>query len=170
MTGRVDRIWTAPEGSATMESVDRVHALPGGIEGDRYFEGTGYYSPMDVCEVTFIAREDVDAIREATGIDLSDGRHRRNVVLAGADLDALVNARFRVGDAVFEGTRRRPPCRHVEQLAGETGVMSALKGRGGICADVIEEGDVSVGDEVELLEDLSFDGRGLVDAIRSRLE
>nr|WP_255195876.1 MOSC domain-containing protein [Halorarius litoreus] len=170
MTGHVERLWITAEGSAPMASVTSVRAVPGGLEGDRYLNGTGYYAPMDVCEVTFVASEDLDAIHEEAGIDLSDGRHRRNVVLRGADLDDLLNARFRVGEATFEGTRPRPPCRHVEELAGEEGVMRALRGKGGICADVVEPGTVEVGDEVELLEDLSFDGAGLAAAIRSRHE
>lgn len=170
MTGHVDTIWTSPAASEPMQSVQRVRAAPGGLDGDRYYTGEGYYSPLDVCEVTFISGADVDAIRETTGIDLSDGRHRRNVVLRGVDLDDLLEARFRVGEAVFAGTRRRPPCKHVEVVAGEDGVMRALRGKGGICADVVEGGEVTVGDEVEVVADLSFDGEGLADAMRARRE
>jgi MOSC domain-containing protein YiiM len=170
MVGRVERIWVSSEAAAPMASVPAVRAVPGGLEGDRYLTGEGYYAPFDVCEVTFVAGEALDEIRETTGIDLTDGRHRRNVVLRGVALDDLLEARFRVGDAVFEGTRRRPPCKHVEEVAGEAGVMAALRGKGGICADVVEPGDVAVGDEVEVLEDLSFDGDGLAESIRARHE
>ena len=170
MTGRVERLWIVAEAAAPMESVPSVRAVPGGLVGDRYLTGEGYYSPFDVCEVTFVAREDLDTIRETTGIDLSDGRHRRNVVLADVALDDLLETRFRVGDAVFEGTRRRPPCTHVEAVAEEEGLMAALRGRGGICADVVAGGSVAVGDEVTVVEDLSFDGEGLAEAIRERRE
>lgn len=175
MTGRVETLYTAPEGSAPMVEHDRVRLLEGGIEGDRYRDGSGYYSPFDVCEVTFVAAEALATIRDDLGIDLTDGRHRRNVVLRDADLDDLLEATFRVGDAdtgaVLRGTRPRPPCAHVERVAGEKGVASALKGRrGGICADVVEPGDVAVGDGVELSEaDPRSEGRRIVDRLRDSL-
>lgn len=144
---RVTDLFVAPEGEAPMQSVDSVDAVAdGGLRGDRYCEGTGYYSPYDVCQVTLIASEALDAIEREHDIDLTDGRHRRNVVTEGVDLYDLLDHRFRVGEAVLVGTRPRPPCTHVEELAGEAGVARALgDGRGGICADVAEGGEISVG-------------------------
>ena len=166
---RVERLWTAPEDSAPMEPHESVRCLAGcGIEGDRYCLGTGYYTPYDVCEITFVAGEALDHVREEHGIDLTDGRHRRNVELRDVDVHDLLGQRFRVGDATFEGTRPRPPCAHVEDVADEEGVTRALtEGRGGICADVTEDGTVSVGDEVEVLGPV-FDGEGLAESIRER--
>jgi MOSC domain-containing protein YiiM len=164
-------IWTTDEGSAPMRRVEEIRAVEGGLEGDRYQRGTGYYSPYDVCEVTFVEREALEEIRESFGIDLTDGRHRRNLVTEGVDVhDRLLKHRFRVGEAVFEGTRPRPPCAHVERVAGEEGVARALKeGRGGVCADVVEGGTIREGDEIEVLESTAFDAAGLVSGIRERL-
>lgn len=151
--GCVERIWTAPEGSASMERHDELAALAGrGLSGDRYATGRGHYSGFDECQVTFVASEALATVRERFDVDLTDGRHRRNVVVSGVDLDALLDLRFHAGDAVFEGTRPRPPCRHLEELAGEAGVARALAGgRAGICADVVEGGRLAVGDTVERL-------------------
>jgi MOSC domain-containing protein YiiM len=168
MTG-VRQIWTAREDSAPMDSVESIRAVEGGLEGDRYLTGEGYYSPFDVCEVTFVAWEALVEIRESTGIDLTDGRHRRNVVTEGVDVHDLLDARFRVGEAVFEGTRPRPPCAHVEDVADEEGVTRALaRGRGGICADVVEPGEFGVGDAVEVLGSTGADWDGLAAAIEER--
>ncbi|MFC7096480.1 MOSC domain-containing protein [Halobaculum marinum] len=175
MTPRVDALYTAPEDSAPMVDHDEVSLVPGGIEGDRYLNGTGYYSPYDVCEVTLVDAGALDSIRDDLGIDLTDGRHRRNVVVRGADLQDLLGATFRVGDpdagAVLRGTRPRPPCAHVEQVAGEDGVARALRGRrGGICADVVAPGTVAVGDEIEVVEgDPRSEGRRIVDRLRESL-
>ena len=168
MTG-VRQIWTARGDSAPMEPVESIRAVEGGLEGDRYLTGKGYYSPFDVCEVTFVAWEALVEIRESAGIDLTDGRHRRNVVTEGVDVHDLLDARFRVGGAVFEGTRPRPPCAHVEEVAGEEGVTRALaQGRGGICADVVESGEFSVGDELEVLGSTEADWDGLASAMEER--
>jgi MOSC domain-containing protein YiiM len=54
-----------------------------------------------------------------------------------------------VPQRVHGASRPRPPCSHVEQLADREGVARALGGgRGGIRADVIDPGDIGVGDEV----------------------
>ena len=167
----VRRIWIAPEDSAPMESVESIRAVSGGLEADRYCTGEGYYSPFDVCEVTFVEREALVEIRESTGIDLTDGRHRRNVVTEGVDVHDLLETRFRVGGAVFEGTRPRPPCAHVESVAGEAGVARALgDGRGGICADVIDPGTFGVDDTVEVLASTATDWDGLASAMAERAD
>lgn len=166
----VDQLWTAPDGGAAMESHDTLAAVAGGgFRGDRYFLGTGHYAPYDVCQATFVSRAALDHIRQTFDIDLSDGRHRRNVVVGGIDVVDLLDTQFRIGDAVFEGTRRRPPCAHVEEIAGEEGVARALREeRGGICADVVESGSIGVGDDLAIVEQLD-DPDGLADSIRERV-
>ncbi|WP_276261210.1 MOSC domain-containing protein [Haloglomus litoreum] len=171
MDGQVERIRIAEEDSAPMESVGSVEARPGGLVGDRYYEGTGYYSPFDVCEVTFVAAEALERIHEEFGIDLSDGRHRRNVVTRGVDLHDLLDHRFAVGEVSFEGTRPRPPCAHVEEVADEDGVMEALtEGRGGICADIVEGGELRVGDEFGARETVNPDPASIARAMRERAD
>ncbi|ERH00709.1 MAG: hypothetical protein J07HN6_02335 [Halonotius sp. J07HN6] len=161
-------IYIAPEGGEPMERADAVTAIEGGIVGDRYCRGTGYYSPYDVCEVTLIEREAMTTIRERFDIDLGDGRHRRNIVTSGVDLHELLDTTVRVGDAELRGTRPRPPCAHVETLAGEDGVASALgDGRGGICAAVTSPGEIAVGDEIDVVE---ADPRSVGADIAARLE
>ncbi|WP_380676466.1 MOSC domain-containing protein [Salinigranum sp. GCM10025319] len=151
--GRVEAIFTAPADGEPMETHESVAAVEGGLRGDRYLRGMGHYSPYDVCQVTLVAGEALDEIRERYGIDLSDGRHRRNLVTRGVDLHDLLETTFQVGGATLRGTRPRPPCAHVEHVADEAGVARALKeGRGGICADVVSSGSIRVGDSVRVIE------------------
>ena len=165
---RLERILVAEAEGEPMEPREAVEAVEGGLAGDRYCTGRGYYSPFDVCEVTFVQAEALAEIRETTGIDLTDGRHRRNLVVRGGDVHDLLECRFRLGAATFEGTRPRPPCRHVEDVADEAGVADALgDGRGGICARVIDPGELRVGEEVRDVEPTA-DFEGLVERIRDR--
>ncbi len=168
MDGEVVDLFTTPEGSAPMERQEAIECVEGGIKGDRYLTGDGYYSPYDVCQVTFITGEAIETIQADHGIDLTDGRHRRNVVTRGVGLHDLLKTTFRVGEATFRGTRPRPPCAHVEQVADEEGVTRALtEGRGGICADVLEGGTVTVGDGFELVkDDPRTVGRKIIDRLR----
>jgi MOSC domain-containing protein YiiM len=153
-----------------MERRETVEAVRGGIAGDRYCTGRGYYSPFDVCEVTLVAAEALATVRAEFDIDLTDGRHRRNVVTSDVTLQDLLGAQFRVGEARLEGTRPRPPCAHVEEVADESGVAAALGGtRGGICASVVEPGRIAVGDDLRTeTADPRTVGRAIVDRLRGR--
>jgi MOSC domain-containing protein YiiM len=149
----VEGIFLAPESGAEMKSVEVATALEGcGLEGDRYCAGIGHWSRFGrVCEVTFIAAEDLDYIERETGVSVNNGQHRRNVVTRGISLKTLRRGeRFRVGEVAFEYRGPRSVCRYIERLT-EPGMTEALKGRGGICARVIENGTVRVGDEIEVL-------------------
>jgi MOSC domain-containing protein YiiM len=153
MAGFVESIFLAPEGGAQMKGVPVATALEAcGLEDDRYCGGTGHWSRFGrVCEVTFIAAEDLDDIERETGVGVKNGEHRRNVVTRGISLKTLRRGeRFRVGEVVFEYRGPRSVCRYIERLT-EPGMTQALKRRGGICARVLENGMVRVGDEIELL-------------------
>ncbi|ACM56947.1 MOSC domain-containing protein [Halorubrum lacusprofundi] len=168
--GTVRSLVTAPESGAPPELRDAVEIRPGGVAGDRYQLGEGTFQ-LDACAVTLVAVEALDAVREETGIDVSDGRHRRNVVVEGfgTGLDELLDATVAVGDALLRPTRRRPPCAHVESLAGEEGLASALTERGGLCCDVIEPGRVAVGNRVAIRDaDPRTAGAAIADRLRAR--
>jgi MOSC domain-containing protein YiiM len=153
MVGFVDSIFLALEGGARMKGVEVATALEGcGLKGDRYCAGTGHWSRFGrVCEVTFIAAEDLDDIERGTGVGVKNGEHRRNVVTKRISLKTLRRGeRFRVGEVVFEYQGPRSVCRYIERVT-ESGMTQALKGRGGICARVIETGTVRMGDEIEVL-------------------
>jgi MOSC domain-containing protein YiiM len=172
MDAHVEQLFTAPDGSAEMESREEVTCEPGGIVGDRYYSGDGHFAPYDTCPVTLLAWEDIVEIDEEFGIDLSDGRHRRNVVTRGVEPTELLDVTFRLGEAMLRGTRRRPPCAHVEQLAGEDGVSESLgDGRAGICADVVDGGAVAVGDSIEIVEaDPRTVGEDIAARLRNRVD
>ena len=152
MAGKVEEIYVASRGSVEMERVEEVRALEGcGVEGDRYCEGTGYWTRFgDVCQVTLISGEDLDEISSEAGLRVHDGEHRRNITTRGVSLAELRGERFRVGEAVLEYDRPRPPCRHVQDVT-EPGMTKALKRRGGICARVVEGGTIRASDAIEVL-------------------
>ena len=124
----------------------------GGIEGARYKEGTGYWTRFgDVCEVTLIEGEDLDEIEREAGLRVKNGEHRRNIITRGVRLEELRGTRFRVGEAVLEYDRPRPPCKHIQDLT-EPGMTRALRRRrGGICARVVEGGRIRMQDEIVVL-------------------
>lgn len=149
--GTVEDIFVTSEGSTPMERVEEIRVVEGrGIEGDRYAEGTGFWTRYgDVCQVTLIQGEHLDEI-EAEGLKIKNGEHRRNIVVRGIDLQDLRNRKFRIGEATLRYDRPRPPCRHVQQVT-EPGMTKALRNRGGICVHVARGGTIRAGDEIEVL-------------------
>ena len=153
MTGSVEGIYIAHEGGARAERVAEARALEGrGLEGDRYSEGTGHWSRFGLraCEVTLVEAEDLEAMEDEAGVRVMDGEHRRNVVVRGLDLGNLRRKKFRIGEAVFEYQKPCSICRHVERLT-EPGMTEALKGRGGICARVVEGRTIREDDPITVL-------------------
>jgi MOSC domain-containing protein YiiM len=150
----VTAIYLAPTASAALVPVCEVRAAPErGLEGDRYYLGQGSFSrwPGTGRAVTLIEAEAIEAVRREHGLDLADGRSRRNLVTSGIALLGLVGKRFRIGTAVFRGERACEPCGYLEHRVGP-GLMQALKGRGGLRAEVLAEGVLRAGDEIEVLE------------------
>ena len=152
MPGIIEAIYVAPGAKADMSAVGRVTAVVDrGLEGDRYFLGVGAFSrwPGEGRAVTLIEAEAVEAIGSEAGIDVSAGRHRRNLLTRGVRLPTLLGKTFRVGDAVLRGSRLCLPCRYLERLVAP-GLYEAMRGgRGGLRAEVVAGGTVAVGDAVE---------------------
>jgi MOSC domain-containing protein YiiM len=154
MPGFVEGIFFAPDAGAKMKAFEIATVVDGcGLEGDRYCAGSGHWSRFGrICEVTFIATEDLDDIERETGVAVKNGEHRRNVVTPGISLKTLRRGeQFRVGEVIFEYRGPRSVSRYIERIT-EPGMTQAVKGRGGICARIIESGVVRVGDEIEVLE------------------
>ncbi len=169
-TGTVEALFIAPESGAPPQRRETVRIRSNGVEGDRYQLGDGHFQ-LDACPVTVVAAEAIAAVTEETGIDVSDGRHRRNVVIDGfgTGMDDLLGATVAVGDALLRPTRRRPPCAHVEELAGADGLAAALRNRGGLCCDVVDPGPVAAGDPVTVAEsDPRTAGAAIADRLRER--
>ena len=151
MGGIVERIFITPQGGAGMQAVQQVEAVAGcGLRGDRYCQRSGYWTGVDECEVTLIEAEDLDEIRETTGIHVENGEHRRNLVTRNIRLESLAGRRFQIGEAVLEFDRPRPPCGYIQSLT-EPGMTRALFGRGGICGRVIQSGTIRATDPIVVL-------------------
>ena len=142
--GTVEAIVLAPEAEAEVEQVATARAVVGlGLEGDRYAAGLGTFgSGRPGSALTLVDADVLDELAAQRGAPVD---HRRNVVVRGADLEALIGRRFRLGDTVCVGRRMCEPCAHLDRLNGG-GVLRPLVHRGGLRADVVVGGDLRVGD------------------------
>lgn len=150
--GAVKRIYVIPSTGADPDSRESVEAVVDrGIKGDRYYRDEGIYNEqdeLDPSDVTLIEAEALDATAEDYGIDLAPGAHRRNITTRGVALNHLVGNRFRVGEAVFEGIDLCEPCRYMESHANQSDAATALKHRGGLDAQIVRSGTITINDEI----------------------
>ena len=152
--GRVDCIHIATSEGEPMRAAERIRVRAGiGLEGDRYAAGRGHFSstPGTGRALTLIEGEVLDLLRDRLGIALQPGEARRNVTTRGVALNALVGRRFRIGTVLCEGMRLCEPCTYLEGVLGRP-LLDPLSHRGGLRADVLEDGEIRIGDELRPLE------------------
>jgi MOSC domain-containing protein YiiM len=119
--------------------VDSASALAGkGLQGDRHFNGNGTKPGQ---ALTLIEAEVL------TDVGLTGAQSRRQVVVRGVRLNGLVGRRFRVGEVECLGVEICEPCLHLEQMT-RLGIIEELIHRGGLNADILNDGRISVGDPV----------------------
>jgi MOSC domain-containing protein YiiM len=123
----------APAGSVT--------ALAGrGLVGDRHFFACG--APPGEA-LTLIEAE---ALAE---VSLTGAQSRRQVVVRDVRLNDLVGKRFRIGGVECLGVKLCEPCLHLQRLT-RPGIIKDLVHRGGLRADILSDGRISVGDPVTI--------------------
>jgi MOSC domain-containing protein YiiM len=96
-----------------------------------------------------IELESLEAVAREEGLQLAAGDSRRNIVTQGVPLNHLVGREFRVGQVTLRGVRLCEPCQHLAGLT-QARVLPALIHRGGLRAEIINEGDIRVGDIITL--------------------
>ena len=146
MAGLVEGIYIAAEHGELPEPVESVRALTGrGLEGNRYFFDAD--APSGTA-LTLIAAEAVEAMEQEHGISIEPRESRRNVVTRGIDVNALVGRRFRVGEVECQGIALCEPCTSLQAMTEQPGIIKGLAHRGGLNADILSDGEISVGDAV----------------------
>jgi MOSC domain-containing protein YiiM len=150
MPGTIDAIYIAAAAKEPTHPVDSVLAIPGvGLDGDRYAlkQGT-FYKPEPDFELTLIEAEALEALKRDYDVELAPGEARRNLVTRGVALNHMVGREFRIGDVRIRGIRLCEPCNHLQTLVDRP-VIKGLRHRGGLRAQILTEGTIRVGDEVE---------------------
>lgn len=149
--GSVVSIHIAPGAGQQMETVPEARAVAGrGLEGDRYALGTGYYSRKPGeggRELTLIEIEALEAL-PALGVKLGAAESRRNIVTTGVALNHLVGREFWIGAVKLRGTRLCEPCKYLDGLT-QDGAMVALIHRGGLRAQILNDGLIRAGDTIK---------------------
>lgn len=145
--GTLEWIGIRPEKKSPLLSVEKVM-----VTGDKGLEGDHFSSTYSKKrQVTLIQMEHLDAVASIMGQRAIDpGLTRRNLVVSKINLLSLRNQRFEIGEVILEGTGYCHPCSRMEENLGPGG-YNAMRGHGGITAQVVRGGEIRVGDQVLLV-------------------
>ena len=146
-TATIEWIGVRPRRREPLMAVTEAEAVADlGLRGDHRMTKT----PGSGRQVTFISREFVTQIEQHLGTsDLDPAVLRRNIVVSGINLNALRRQQFWFGGALFEATQLCHPCARMEAELGPGGVV-AMMGYGGLCAKVLQTGQIAIGDSLRL--------------------
>jgi hypothetical protein len=144
--GVVVAIYISPKKGGDMEGVMTVEAVAGrGLKGDRYESGDGSWGKLGSRQVTFMNA----AFFEGTDYEYAESR--RNIFTEGIELMFLIGREFTVGNVRFRGVKYCDPCERPTTLAGKkTSFRETFFDRGGLIAEVLNDGTITVGDSIPL--------------------
>ena len=142
-TGIVVALFTVDRRAAPMKKVEQLYALAGrGIEGDRYFLGTGTYSksPEPGRQVTLIKSEVLESLKNKLEINVKPEESRRNILTQGIEINDLIGTEFYVGTVRLRAHRITQPCLYLEKLLDQPGLYKELWDKGGISCEILSDG------------------------------
>jgi MOSC domain-containing protein YiiM len=155
---RLEAIWLKRAKRGAMDPVDSAALEAGrGLAGNANRGGRR--------QVTIISRERWDAISRALGVPVPPSTRRANLMVSGIDLEESRGRVLTVGAARMRVNGETRPCWQMEEAhAGLQAAMDSHWG-GGVFAEVVEGGEIRVGDtvawELPLLDQALPDGAGV---------
>lgn len=150
--GEVLSIHVASASAAATVQVDDVRAeAERGLVGDRKYIDSPKADNPSRRQITLIEAENIEQFNDAVDEPVTPGELRRQVVTQGVRLNDLVDQEFYVGEVRVRGTMLCEPCEYLAQLISRP-VLYHLKGRGGLCAQILTSGTIRRGDAIRTAE------------------
>jgi MOSC domain-containing protein YiiM len=122
------------------------------LRGDDQADRENHGGPIRA--VYAYAEEDYTWWQETLGRTLPPGKFGENLTLRGVDVsDALIGERWRVGTAILEVTSPRVPCYKLAMVMDDPKFIRTFARalRPGAYLGIVEQGEVSAGDSVEIV-------------------
>ena len=143
MTARLEAIWLKRAHRGKMDPVREATAVAGkGLAGD--------VNTSRRRQVTIIEREAWDAMMAELGTNASPVGRRANLMISGVPLHDTRGQVLRIGGVRFAIGGETTPCERMDEFL--PGLRTAMKPRwrGGVFAQVLDDGILTVGDAVSI--------------------
>ena len=145
-TGQLQAIWLKRSKGGPMDPRESATLIPGkGLAGNANQGGRR--------QVVLLTEEGWNEAIAEVGFALDPAARRGNLLLTGIDLEKTRGRILRIGPARLRIWTECTPCYQMDQAC--QGLKNALRPhwRAGACAEVLEGGEIRVGDEVSWEED-----------------
>jgi len=145
--GKINLITVRPAKGSLVKKLDStIITVENGLEGD-YKAGKGGNRLVTLFQFEHLAV--LSTILEQTVLP---EQIRRNLFVSKINLLSLHNKTFKIGkDIILQGTGYCVPCKKMEENLGPGGYY-AMVGHGGLTATVISGGDITLNDEVKIID------------------
>ena len=155
-TGTVASLHVHPKVSGDVMSplpVLHLEADAGILEDPRYYGRKSRDGGPSKRQVSVIEQEQLAEHAAVLGLEsILPGQARANIETVGIDLQKLVGRRVQIGSAVLFFYAPRTPCEKMDRIC--QGLRQLMENaRQGVMAQVVQSGEVRVGDTVRPLAD-----------------
>ncbi len=139
--GTLEAIWVKTAKRGPMKAVSTASMVAGkGIVGNADFGGAR--------QVTIIEKEVFELLQSQVSEDVAPSDRRANLMVSGVDLRDSASKVLCIGDIRIRLQGETRPCGRMEQAASGLQDKMALMWRGGAWGDVLDEGEIQLGDTV----------------------
>jgi hypothetical protein len=139
--GRLEAIWVKRAHRGVMDPVDRAPIAAG-----RGLLGNADRSRFR--QVTVIEREAWEAMMRETGGDAPPSARRANLMVSGIGLAGSRGRVLRVGRVRLHVRGETRPCERMDEAVPGLRAAMSRAWRGGVFAEVLDDGELAVGDVV----------------------
>ncbi len=148
--------WSGSVGKTGIDKrpkLGRIALENDGVEGDSVLD-TKNHGGKDQAVYAY-AREDADWWEKEIGIEIANGRFGENLTTSGVDVtNAIIGEIWKIGTTALQVTMPRIPCKVFQGFWQRPNLIKEFTQaqRPGAYLRILEEGYVSAGDEIEILE------------------
>ena len=118
-----------------------------GVIGDRHFKD--YNDPYN--HLSIIESESVDEYNKRYDLNIPYLNFRRNIITRGIRLNDLIDKKILIGNVQLDVIDLCRPCRHLSDKLGKDNIIKEFLRKGGIRCGILNNGKISIGDQIKII-------------------
>jgi MOSC domain-containing protein YiiM len=143
---KVFKIAISQNSKGKMESVESIKVILGkGIVNDRKFKDNNDKKK----QITLIEIENIEYYNHISGTSIPPIEFRRNIITQGIRLNELVGKEITIGEIKIKAHDLCRPCKYLQDTFKQKNVIKELLFKGGLRCELLNNGKISVGDQVK---------------------